>query len=78
MKKYFSLSKFIIAFFIIFLLSGILSGCQSGAAEKKIIRIAHVQSSSHPDHIALLEFKAYIEERLGDKYEVQIFPNEIL
>lgn len=77
MKKQFLLSKFVIGFFIIVLLSGILSGCQQ-ADKKIIIRIAHVQSASHPDHIALLEFKAYIEEHLGEKYEVQIFPNEIL
>ncbi len=59
-------------------LAAALSGCQGNAQNKTIIRIAHVQSASHPDHIALLEFKSYIEERLGDKYEVQIFPNEIL
>ena len=25
-----------------------------------------------------MKFKEYVEENLGDKYEVQIFPNEIL
>ncbi len=78
MKKNFLWSKSIIVFFIISLLSGTLSGCQKNIEKKTIIRIAHVQSASHPDHIALLEFKSYIEEHLGDKYEVQIFPNEIL
>ena len=29
-------------------------------------------------YTSLLAFKEYVEERLGDKYEVQIFPNEIL
>lgn len=79
MKKNFIVSKFIFIFCIMSLLGSILSGCQGNNAEKKtIIRIAHVQSSAHPDHIALLAFKDYIEERLGDKYEIQIFPNEIL
>ena len=45
---------------------------------KRIIRVSHAQSETHPEHIGLLAFKEYVEERLGDKYEVQIFPNEIL
>jgi tripartite ATP-independent transporter DctP family solute receptor len=45
---------------------------------KRIIRIAHSQSAEHPDHIGLLAYESYIEERLGDKYDVQIFPNELL
>lgn len=45
---------------------------------KRIIRISHGQSESHPEHIGLLEFKRIIEDELGDKYEVQIFPNELL
>lgn len=55
-----------------------LSGCSSVGNEKKIIRIAHSQSETHPEHIGLLKFKEYIEENLGDKYEVQIYPNELL
>lgn len=55
----------------------LLGGC--GAKEgKRILRIAHGQSETHPDHLGLLAFEAYIEERLGDKYDVQIFPNELL
>ena len=46
--------------------------------KKKIIRIAHSQAETHPEHIGLLKFKKYVEEKLGDKYEVQIFPNELL
>lgn len=54
-----------------------MTGC-SASGSKRIIRISHAQSESHPEHIGLEAFKAYIEENLGDKYEVQIFPNEIL
>lgn len=42
------------------------------------MRISHAQSETHPEHLGLLAFKEYVEERLGDKYEVQIFPNELL
>ena len=55
-----------------------LSGCGMATSGKRIIRISHGQSETHPEHLGLLAFKDYVEERLGDKYEVQIFPNEIL
>lgn len=55
-----------------------ISGCSSVASGKRIVRISHAQSETHPEHLGLLAFKEYVEERLGDKYEVQIFPNEIL
>lgn len=45
---------------------------------RRIIRISHAQSSEHPDHIGLLAYEKYIEDRLGDKFDVQIFPNELL
>ena len=60
-----------------------LAGCSSNGGTaftggKRIIRISHAQSETHPEHLGLLKFKEYVEENLGDKYEVQIFPNEIL
>ena len=60
-----------------------LAGCASSATggtsgRKRIVRISHAQSETHPEHLGLLAFKEYVEENLGDKYEVQIFPNEIL
>lgn len=56
----------------------LLCGCSSIGNGKRIIRIAHAQSESHPEHLGLLKFKEYVEENLGDKYEVQIYPNELL
>lgn len=56
-----------------------LTGCSSSATGgKRIVRISHAQSETHPEHLGLLKFKEYVEENLGDKYEVQIFPNELL
>ncbi len=56
-----------------------MSGCSSSVTGgKRIIRISHAQSETHPEHLGLLKVKEYVEETLGDKYEVQIFPNEIL
>lgn len=58
--------------------AAVLAGCNAGTSGKRIIRISHGQSETHPEHLGLVAFKEYVEERLGDKYEVQIFPNEIL
>lgn len=58
-----------------------LTGC-SGAGNinggKKIIRVALSQSETHPEYAGMEKFKEYVEEKLGDKYEVQIYPNELL
>lgn len=53
------------------------TGCKIGDG-RRIIRIAHNQSETHPTHLGLLAFEQYVEENLGDKYDVQIFPNELL
>ena len=47
-------------------------------AGKTIIRIGHNQSQNHPTHKGLLAFEKYIEDNLGDKYDVQVFPSELL
>ena len=54
------------------------SGCSLVSSGKRIIRVSHAQSETHPEHLGMLAFKEYVEEHLGDKYEVQIFPNPIV
>uniref|UniRef100_UPI00344C2731 TRAP transporter substrate-binding protein n=1 Tax=Carnobacterium sp. TaxID=48221 RepID=UPI00344C2731 len=60
----------------------ILSGCGKGntvaTSEKEIIRIGHNQSQNHPTHLGMLAFEEYIESQLGDKYDVQLYPSELL
>ncbi|MEE1013854.1 MAG: TRAP transporter substrate-binding protein [Clostridia bacterium] len=56
----------------------LLTGCSGKGESKRIVRISHGQSETHPEHLGLLAFQEYIHAHLGDKYEVQIFPNEIL
>ena len=51
---------------------------RSSAQDKQIIRVAHNQSSDHPTHTGMLAFEEYIEDELGDKYDVQLFPSELL
>ena len=55
----------------------VLTGCQN-KEQKKIVRIGHNQSVNHPTHIALVAFQDYINEKLGDKYVVEVYPNELL
>lgn len=55
-----------------------LTGCTSATNGKRIVRIALGQSETHPQYAGLVAFKEYVEANLGDKYEVQIFPNELL
>ena len=62
-----------------------LGGCSSANentdtvdGDVRIVRVAHNQSATHPTNIGLLAFEEYIEENLGDKYDVQIYPNELL
>lgn len=44
----------------------------------QIIRIAHNQSAQHPTNVGMEAFKKFIEEKLGDKYKVEIYPSELL
>ena len=57
-----------------------LTGCgaQGEKDDRKIIRIGHVQSQTHPDHLGLEAFAAHINEKLGDKYRVEVYPSELL
>lgn len=61
------------------LLLGALAGCGSSQEDgRQIIRIGHNQSTNHPTHIALVAFEEFIESKLGDKYNVEVFPSELL
>ena len=54
-----------------------VTGCKTVGGGKRIVRIAHSQSETHPDHMGLLAFEEYVESH-SDKYDVQIYPNELL
>lgn len=61
------------------ILATALSGCSgNGGDSKQIVRIGHNQATDHPTNIALLEFEKYIENELGDKYDIEIYPSELL
>lgn len=61
------------------MLSAALSGCgASGGEHRQIIRVGHNQATDHPTNIALLAFEEFIEEKSGDKYDVEVYPSELL
>ena len=64
------------------MISVLAAGCGSSdgstTTKKRIIRVALSQSEEHPEYKGLVKFKDYVESELGDKYEVQLFPNELL
>ncbi|MBR4026119.1 MAG: TRAP transporter substrate-binding protein [Lachnospiraceae bacterium] len=62
---------------VLVLLVGTLTGCGSGE-QKRIVRIGHNQSTNHPSHIAMVAFQDFINESLGDKYVVEVYPSELL
>lgn len=74
MKKF---TKVFLSLFLILGLAAAFTGCGNGQ-NKRIIRISHNQAADHPTNIGLLAFEKFIESKLGDKYDVQIFPNELL
>ena len=60
-------------------LSSALAGCGAGGGDQRsIVRVGHNQATDHPTNIALLAFEEYIEEKLGDKFDVEVYPSELL
>ncbi|MGN0994561.1 MAG: TRAP transporter substrate-binding protein [Butyricicoccus sp.] len=71
--------RFLALMLCVGLLGASLSGCSASAAgDKRIIRIGHNQATDHPTHIGLVAFEEFIESKLGDKYDVEVYPSELL
>lgn len=72
-----NLKKLAFLFSIIFAFTA-LTGCADFNDGKRIVRISHGQSVTHPQHLGLVAFEKYIEEKYPNKFDIQIFPNELL
>ncbi|MCI9331506.1 MAG: TRAP transporter substrate-binding protein [Oscillibacter sp.] len=68
--------KILVAAFLPLALAVTLSGC--GEGERRIVRVGHNQAADHPTNLALLAFEEYIEGELGKRYEVEVYPSELL
>ena len=60
------------------LAAAVLTGCAGVSDGRRIVRIGHNQATDHPTHVALLEFESYVESKLGDRYNVEVYPSELL
>ena len=74
MKK----ARWIALLCVIALVATLFAGCGANGDDRRIIRIGHNQSTTHPTHIGLTAFADYINEQLGDKYKVEVYPSELL
>ena len=74
-QRHFLLNFLFLTIFIAIALP--LTGCSS-VPHRRIVRIGHNQSTNHPTHIALTAFQNYINEHLGDRYIVEVYPSELL
>jgi len=73
MKK----KKQILLLGILGLMTLAVTGC-GNKEERRIVRIGHNQSTNHPTHKGLTAFQEYINENLGEKYIVEVYPSELL
>ena len=70
--------------FVFLAIAALLAGCSTAAADgdhtvkKKVVSVATVQPDNHPVALGLKGFKEYIEERLGDRYEIRIYHNGVI
>jgi len=60
------------------LVLSLLGGCGTQSSGIRIVRIGHNQSTNHPTHKGLAAFQEYINQNLGDKYQVEVYPSELL
>ncbi len=48
------------------------------AEQTYTIKLGHTMSTSHPRHIALLEFEKYVEEKTDGKVQIELYPAAVL
>ncbi len=68
MKKIIALTLALVAVLSLFLVPNAF------ADQVYTIKLGHTMSTSHPRHIALLEFEKYVEEKSGGKVQVELYP----
>ena len=50
----------------------------ASADQTYTIKLGHTMSTSHPRHIALLEFEKYVEEKTEGKVQIELYPAAVL
>jgi C4-dicarboxylate-binding protein DctP len=68
------MKKLLAAVLVCLSLVGLFSAA-AFAAQPTIIRVAHVLAETHASHLALVEFKKYVEEKSQGKLKIELYPN---
>lgn len=56
-----------------------VNACDKNKGDKtEVIRLSHPYTRTHPSHFAALTFKSYVEAKLPNKYNIEIYPKESL
>lgn len=76
--------KYLLMFLSIVLVITTLTACggggntSDGSENKKVLKLAHTQSSEHPVHKSMEKFAELVKEKTDGTVEVEIFPNGVL
>ena len=60
---------------LVFMVSA--TGCSSVTNGKRIVRVATMQSETHPEYLGLLKFKEYVEKEKLEKYNLVELKTEL-
>lgn len=78
MKMMTKITSLIVSTALILVLVGCSAAASVNPGGKRIISIASVQPDNHSIVLALNALKDYVEEHLGDQFEIRIFTNSVM
>ena len=55
-----------------------ITGCGNSQEKERIVRVGHNQPIDHPTNLALTAFEEFIDAKLDGKYNVEVYPSELL
>lgn len=78
MKKKHTIKAIILYFAMIMVVAGCSASANGETGSKRIISVATVQPENHAIVQGLNAFKQYVEDELGDSFEIRLFTNGVI
>lgn len=78
MKKKHTITAIILYFAMIMVVAGCSASANGETGSKRIISVATVQPENHAIVQGLNAFKQYVEDELGDSFEIRLFTNGVI
>ncbi|MEK3978597.1 TRAP transporter substrate-binding protein [Psychrobacillus sp. FSL K6-2836] len=78
MKKKNKVTAIILGLALMIVLAGCSASANGAVSSKRIISVATVQPENHAIYLGLNAFKEYVEEEMGDKFEIKLFTNGVI